>query len=49
MSGTESHDSADFDVEAERVECPLKTPISTPEIVSPFLINPDIVKLTTSL
>ena len=36
MSGTESTDSAAFDVEAERVECPLKTPTSTPENVSIF-------------
>ena len=36
MSGTESPDSAAFDVEAERVERPLKTPMLTPEIVNFF-------------
>ena len=49
MSGIESPDSAAFDVEAERVECPLKTPTSIPEIVSTFLIYPDIVELATGL
>ena len=49
MSGTESPDNAAFDVEAERVECPLKTPTSTPEIVSTFLIHQDQVELTTAL
>ena len=49
MSGTESPDSAAFDVEAEPVECPLKTPTSTPEIVRTFLIHPDMVELTTGL
>ena len=36
MSGTESPDSAVFDVEAERVEHPLKTPMLTPQIVNFF-------------
>ena len=49
MSVNESSDSAAFDVEAERVECSLKTPASTPEIVSTFLIHPDMVELTTGL
>ena len=49
MSGTESPDSAAFDVEAERVECPLKTPTSTPEVASTLLIQPDMVQLTTCL
>ena len=49
MSGTESPDSATFDVEAEWIECPLKTPTPTPEIVSTFLIHPDMVELTTGL
>ena len=45
ISGTESPDSAAFDVEGERVECPLKTP----KIVTIFLIHPDMVELTTGL
>ena len=49
MSGTESPDSAAFDVEAEQVECPLKTHTSAPEIVSTFLIHPDMIELTTGL
>ena len=49
MSGTESPDSAAFDVEAERVECTLKTPTSTSEIVSTFLIHSDMVELKTGL
>ena len=49
MSSTESPDSAAFDIEAERVECPLKTSTSTPEIVNTLLIHPDIVELTTGL
>ena len=49
MSDTESPDSAAFDVKAERVECPLKTPTLTPEIASTFLIHPDMVELTTGL
>ena len=49
MSGTENPDSAAFDVEAERVECPLKTPTSTPEIASTFLIHPDMPDLKASL
>ena len=49
MSGTESPDSAAFDVEAERVECPLNTPTSTPEIVSTFLIHPDMPDLKAGL
>ena len=49
MSGTESPDSAAFDVEAERVECPLKTPTSTREIVSTFLIHPDMPDLKAGL
>ena len=49
MSGTKSPDSAAFDVEAERVECPLKTPTSTPEIVSTFLIHPDMPDLKAGL
>ena len=49
MSGTESPDSAAFDLEFERVECPLKTPTSSPEIVSIFLIHADMVELTTAL
>ena len=49
MSSTESLDSAAFDVEAEQVDFPLKTSTSTPEIVSTFLIHPDIVKLATGL
>ena len=49
MPDTESPDSAAFDVEAERVECPLKTSTSTPETVSTFLIHPNIVELTIGL
>ena len=49
MSGTASSDSAAFDVEAERVECPLKAPTSTPEIVRTFLIHSDMVEVTTGL
>ena len=49
MSGTESPDSAAFDVEAERVECTLKTTTSTSEIVSTFLIHSDMVELKTGL
>ena len=49
MSSTESPDSAAFDAETERVECPFKTPTSTPEIVSAFLTHSDIVELTTGL
>ena len=41
MSGAENPDSAAFDVEAERFECPLKIPTSIPEIGSTFLIHPD--------
>ena len=41
--------SAAFGVEVERVECPLKTPTSTPETVNTFLIHPDMVELTTGL
>ena len=46
MSGTESPDRPAFDVEAERVGCPLKTPMSTPEIRSTFSIHPDMVEET---
>ena len=49
MSRTESLDSAAFDVEAEQVECPLKTPKSTPETESTFIIHPDMFGLTTDL
>ena len=49
MSGIECSDSAAFDVEAEWVECPLKTPTLTPEVVSTFLIHSNIVELTTGL
>ena len=49
MSCTESPDSVAFDVEAEWVECPLKRPTSAPEIVSNYLIHPDMVELTTGL
>ena len=49
MSDTESYDSAAFDVEAEQVECTLKTPTSTPEILSTFLIYPDRVEPPTGL
>ena len=50
MSSNESPDIAAFDVEVELVECPLKTlPTSTPEILSNFLIHPDIVELATGL
>ena len=49
MSGSESPDSTAFDADAERVKCPLKTPMSTSEIVSTFLIHTDMVALTTGL
>ena len=49
MSDTESYDSAAFDVESEQVECLLKTPTSTPEILSTFLIYPDRVEPLTGL
>ena len=45
MSDIGCPDSAAFDVEAEWVECPLKTPTSTPEIVSTFLIHSDMAEL----
>ena len=38
-----------FDVEAERVECPLKILVSTPPSLRTFVIDPDIIKLTTGL
>ena len=47
MSDTESPDSAVLDVEAERVECPLKTPTSTPEIENTVLIHQDVAELIT--
>ena len=46
MSDIGCPDSAAFDDEAERVEYPLKTPTSTPEIVSAFLIHSDMAELT---
>ena len=39
MSGAENPDSAAFDVEAERFECPLKIPTSTPEILKEVAIH----------
>ena len=45
MSGTESPDSVAFDVEVERVECSVKTPTSTPEIVSTFLWNKNFYEI----
>ena len=49
MPDTESPDSAAFDVEAERVERPLKTPTSTLETISTFLIHRYMVEVTTGL
>ena len=47
MSYAESTDSAVSDGEAERVECPLKTPTLTPKILITFLIHLYMVELTT--
>ena len=47
VSDTESPDSAVLDVEAERVECPLKISTSTPEIENTVLIYQDVAELTT--
>ena len=49
MSATESPANPAFDVEAERVECPLKNLVSIPASLRTFLIYPDIVELTTGL
>ena len=49
MSFTESPGNPAFDVEAERVECPLKFSVSIPVSRRSFLIHPNIVELTTSL
>ena len=46
IPNTESPDSSAFDVEVERVECSLKTPKLTAEIVSTFFIHTDMVDLT---
>ena len=49
MTDNESPESAAFDAETERIECLLKTPTSTSEIVSNFLFHLDLVELTTGL
>ena len=49
MSVTESPANPAFDVDAERVECPIKILISIPASLRTFLIHPDIVELTTRL
>ena len=49
MSDIGCPDSTAFDVEAERVEYPLKTPASILEIVSTFLIHSDMAELTIFL
>ena len=42
MSVTESPANPAFDVEAERVECPLKVLVPIPASLRTFLIHPDI-------
>ena len=49
MSVTEIPANPAFDVEAERLECPLKILVSIPACLRTFLIHPDIVELTTGL
>ena len=49
MPVTEIPANPAFDVEAERVECPLKMLVSILASLRPFLIHPDIVELTTGL
>ena len=49
MSVTESPANPAFDVEAERVECPLKILVSIPASLRIFLIRPGIVELNTGL
>ena len=49
MSVTESPANPAFDVEAERVECPLKILVQIPASLRTFLIHPDIAELTTGL
>ena len=49
MSVTENPANPAFDVEAERVECPLRILVSIPASLRIFLIHPNIVELTTGL
>ena len=49
MSVTESPSNPAFDIEVERVECPLKILGSIAASLRTLLIHPDIFELTTGL
>ena len=49
MFVSESPTNPAFDVEAERVECPLKISVSVPASLRIFSINLDIADLITGL